>query len=50
MSKKKKDKFNRRKWAESIWGDRIKPSEKDKHKVPDKIKSEIKGKWNEKKE
>jgi len=48
MTKDKKD-FSFRKYAEMLWGDKIKPSEKDKHKVPDNIKSEIKGIWKDKK-
>ena len=47
MTKKKKD-FGWRQYAEMIYGKRIK-SDKDKHKVPDNIKSEIKGTWKDKK-
>ena len=41
--------FSWDKYAEMIYGKDIK-SDKDKHKVPDNIKSEIKGIWLDKKD
>tara|TARA_R100001530_G_C4192993_1_gene122687 strand:+ start:258 stop:413 length:156 start_codon:yes stop_codon:yes gene_type:complete len=41
--------FNMDKYREMLYGKDIK-SDKDKHKVPDNIKSEIKGIWLDKKD
>ena len=53
LTNKQKERLNERfswnRYREMIYGNSI-TSEKDKHKVPDNIKSEIKGKWKDKDE